>query len=119
MLGGSIARFFTHVIVVVGGISIYYLKISGNRDESKALPLSMLALFIFGYVIIELLGLPVDIFNFTMANSENSIGIAQGLTALILNWVYMVINLIIVIATAFFLIWPQLRESPRDLSDIG
>jgi hypothetical protein len=45
------------------------------------------------YLAIELLSLQVDIFNLNMAKSENSIGIAQGPIAPLLNWVYMVINL--------------------------
>ena len=61
-----------------------------------------------GYVVIELLGLPVDIFNLAMVESENSIGIAQGLAAPILNWMYMVINFIIMIVAASYLIVPQL-----------
>ena len=63
-----------------------------------------------GYVIVELLGLPVDIFNLVMAKSENSIGIAQGLTAPILNSFYMVINFIVMIATASLLIKLQLES---------
>jgi len=55
--------------------------------------------YIIGYVIVELLGLPVDIFNLKMVKSENSIGIAQKPIALILNWVYMVINSLIIIFT--------------------
>jgi hypothetical protein len=65
-------------------------------------------MLIGGYVIIELLGLPVDIFNFLMVKSDNSIGIAQGLTAPILNGVYMVINFIIMIIAASYLIAPQI-----------
>ena len=61
-----------------------------------------------GYVVIELLGLPVDIFNLVMVESDNSIGIAQGLTAPILNWLYMVINFIIMILAASYLVVPQL-----------
>ena len=60
--------------------------------------------YIIGYVIVELLGLPVDIFNLKMVKSENSIGIAQKPIALILNWVYMVINSLIIIFTDIFLI---------------
>ena len=63
-------------------------------------------ILIGGYVIIELLGLPVDIFNLLMAVSENSIGIAQALAAPILNWAYMVINFIIMIVAAYCLIEP-------------
>ena len=76
-------------------------------------------MLIGGYVIIELLGLPVDIFNFLMVKSDNSIGIAQGLTAPILNGVYMAINFIIMIFAAFYLIIPQLSMSSLDLSSIG
>ena len=62
------------------------------------------------YLIVELLGLPVDIFNLKMVKSENSIGIAQGFTARNLNWVYMVINFIIMISTAIILIVPGLKN---------
>jgi hypothetical protein len=65
-------------------------------------------MFLAIYIAIELLGLPVDIFNLVMVNSVNSIDIAKGLTALILNWIYMVINLIIMIGTAVSLIGPVL-----------
>ena len=61
-----------------------------------------------GYVVIELLGLPIDIFNLVMVESDNSIGIAQGLAAPILNWLYMVINFIIMILAASYLVVPQL-----------
>ncbi len=74
-------------------------------------------MLIGGYVIIELLGLPVDIFNLVMVQSENSIGIAQGLTAPILNSLYMVINFIVMIVTASYLIVPQITSG--DLSNIG
>jgi len=60
--------------------------------------------YIIGYVIVELLGLPVDIFNLKMVKSENIIGIAQKPNALIINWVYMVINSLIIILTDIFLI---------------
>ena len=56
------------------------------------------------------MGLPVDIFNLVMVKSDNSIGIAQGFTARILNWVYMVINSIIMISTSTILIAPELRN---------
>jgi hypothetical protein len=76
-------------------------------------------MIIGGYVIIELLGLPVDIFNLLMVKSENSIGIAQGLTAPILNGFYMAINFIIMIIAAYYLILPQLSMSSLDLSTLG
>jgi hypothetical protein len=56
------------------------------------------------YLAIELLSLQVDIFNLNMAKSENSIGIAQGPITPLLNWVYMVINFIIIFGTACFVI---------------
>jgi hypothetical protein len=56
------------------------------------------------YLAIELLSLQVDIFNLNMAKSENSIGIGQGPIAPLLNWVYMVINFIIIFGTACFVI---------------
>lgn len=65
-------------------------------------------MLIGGYAIVELLGLPLDIFNLVMAVSENSIGIAQGLTAPILNWVYMVINFVVMIVATYFLVASQL-----------
>ena len=71
------------------------------------------------YVVIELLGLPVDIFNLVMVKSDNSIGIAQGLTAPILNWAYMVINFIIMIFAASYLIAPLLSSSSIDLASYG
>ncbi len=74
-------------------------------------------MLIGGYVIIELLGLPVDIFNLVMVQSENSIGIAQGLTAPILNWLYMVINFIVMIVTGSYIIY--LNVSSGDLTNIG
>ena len=76
-------------------------------------------MFTGGYVFIELLGLPVDIFNLVMVKSDNSIVIAQGLTAPILNWVYMVINSIILIFTASFLIAIVLSLFSQDLSSYG
>jgi len=57
----------------------------------------------------------VDIFNLKMVTSVNRIGIAQGLTARILNWVYMIINSIIMISTVTILIVPGLKN----LSSIG
>ena len=72
-----------------------------------------------GYVTIELLGLPVDIFNLVMVKSENSIGIAQGLTAPILNWVYMGINSIIMIVTAAYLFGPGIIMDSFDVSTFG
>ena len=72
-----------------------------------------------GYVVIELLGLPVDIFNLVMAGSENSIGIAQGLIAPIINWVYMVINFIVMIITASYMIMLLVSSSNIDLSSLG
>ena len=72
-----------------------------------------------GYVIIELLGLPVDIFNLVMVGSENSIGIAQGLTAPILNGVYMVFNFIVMIITASYLIGIQIDKFGIDILDLG
>ncbi len=77
----------------------------------------VLQVLIGGYVIIELLGLPVDIFNLVMVKSQNSIRIAQGLTAPILNSLYMVLNCIVMIVAAIFLIEPQLRSG--DLATIG
>ena len=74
-------------------------------------------MLIGGYVIIELLGLPVDIFNFLMVKSDNSIGIAQGLTAPILNGVYMVINFIIMIIAASYLIAPKILS--QDFSNFS
>ena len=47
-------------------------------------------------VLIDLAGLPVDIFNIVMVMSKNSIQIAQGLYAPILNWVLVVINYTII-----------------------
>ena len=79
-------------------------------------------ILIASYVIVELLGLPVDIFNLMMVKSENSIGIAQGLTAPILNWVYMVINFIIMIAAAIYptyIVVPQLFMDSLDLASIS
>ena len=60
--------------------------------------------YTIAYIIVELLGLPVDIFNLKMVKSENSFGIAQKSIASIINWVYMVINSIFIIITAIFLI---------------
>ena len=71
------------------------------------------------YVIIELLGLPVDIFNLVMVKSDNSIGIAQGLTAPILNWMYMGINLVIMIVTAAYLFGPGIIMGSFDVSTFG
>ena len=55
-----------------------------------------MAVMITSAVLIELAGLPVDIFNIVMVISKNSIEIAQGLNAAILNWVLVVINYTII-----------------------
>ena len=76
-------------------------------------------MLIGGYAIVELLGLPLDIFNLVMAVSENSIGIAQGLTAPILNWVYMVINFVVMIVATYYLVASPIFASRHDLERIG
>ena len=97
-------------------MGVYMAKPSANCYDTCGLGHALQAL-IGGYVIVELLGLPVDIFNLVMVKSENSVGIAQGITAPILNSLYMVINFIVMIVAAYFLILPQL--STGDLSNIG
>ena len=94
---------------------MFWAAPSANCTDTCGLSVIFLVV-IGGYTFIELLGLPVDIFNLMMAKSENSIGIAQGLTAQILNSLYMVINLVLIIATASFLIVPSITS--RDLKEL-
>ena len=55
-----------------------------------------------GYALVELLGLPVDIYNIMMTSSDKGIEKAKGEIAPILNGAYMIINLLVMAISGYY-----------------
>jgi hypothetical protein len=92
------------IVAVGGGIGIYYVSPDEEdkddcESDCKRHLKYVLPIAIGAYVVIELFGLIIDIFNLVMVKSDNSIEITKGPCASCLNWFFMVANLIIIIYT--------------------
>ena len=100
-LNGSYARLVAHA-VVAGGAIIGVHVIEGKGCNGEICESVFAQIFIVLYAILELLGLPVDIYNIKMADPSKNLEYDKS--AMIINGFYMTVNLIVMAITSVFLI---------------
>ena len=111
----SIVRLIFHVIIGAGGGFVYNLLSRGNLacDNIVCELKDGLKYLVGGATIVEVLGAPVDIFNLWMMLSSNTANIAKGLFAPVFNWVYMVLNFIVMGTLGYLymnLLWDKVNS---------
>ena len=115
----SIVRLILHVVIGAGG-SFAYSYLSNGSLECKDIVCELkdgVKYLVGGVTLVEVLGAPVDIFNLWMMLSSDTTNIAKGFVAPILNWVYMVLNFI-VMGTISFLYMSLLWDKVKSIGDV-
>jgi hypothetical protein len=97
---GSTARFFVHPTVVAA--AIYGIsEMNFGTTESIAGFATLLGIFaIAGWAILELMRLPVDIYNFVMAAFSNDLELSKW--SMVINGIYMAANLVAIVSMTVF-----------------
>ena len=111
----SIVRLIFHVIIGAGGGFAYNYLSKGDVVCNNILCelKDGLKYLVGGATIVEVLGAPVDIFNLWMMLSSNTANIAKGLFAPVFNWVYMVLNFIVMGTLGYLymnLLWDKVNS---------
>ncbi len=70
-----------------------------------------------GAALIEILGLPIDIYNLVMTNSSNKYAIATGTWSLVLNWLFLAGN-VVEIGAMGYLYFLLLSEKLNGVTDV-
>ena len=111
----SIVRLIVHVIFGAVGVFGYNWLSKGNLvcDNILCELKDGLKYLLGGVTLIEVLGAPLDIFNLWMMLSSNSVDIAKGVFAPVINWVYMILNYIVMGTLGFLymsLVWDKVNS---------
>ena len=120
----SIVRLIIHVVIGAGGGFAYNYLSKGDLvcDNIVCELEDGLKYLVGGAALIEVLGAPVDIFNLWMMLSSNTTNIAKGLVAPIFNWVYMVLNFIVMGTLGYLymnLLWDKVNSIGGVFAPLG
>ena len=102
-LYGSYARLAAHLVVAVGAVfGVMELKPSDDCYDSCGISV-FLQILVTIYAVVELLGLPLDIFNIYMADTNKNL--VYDKSSMIINGGYMIANFIIIAITGYYTIF--------------